>query len=227
MSRVIEEKSLSSRFVLYEWGGSGSGFCGSGCDVRLTKIIDPGNNIWEFKYDIMGNAIEMIYPDRSKIKQVFNIAGRLKIFTNKRKQSIQYSYDADTYNDLNAAYQPIRRYVYGAWFYEDGGVDKEKYWWQPTRNGATEPSPPRGGTVAGSLHTHPTFYHDGRKRPHKPESNDDKDFAEHPWHKVKGKQKPLCTVSTGGIWCLLNGEITKIMSYKELKKWCKCHGYWK
>jgi YD repeat-containing protein len=61
--------------------------------MPMTKITDPGNNIWEFKYDIMGNAIEMIYPDGSKIKQGFDTAGRLKTFTNKRNQSIHYSYN--------------------------------------------------------------------------------------------------------------------------------------
>jgi YD repeat-containing protein len=43
----------------------------------------------------MGNAIEMIYPDGSKIKQTFDIAGRLKVSTNKRNQQALYSYDAD------------------------------------------------------------------------------------------------------------------------------------
>jgi RHS repeat-associated protein len=43
----------------------------------------------------MGNAIEMIYPDGSKIKQTFDIAGRLKVSTNKRNQQTLYSYDAD------------------------------------------------------------------------------------------------------------------------------------
>jgi YD repeat-containing protein len=95
MGRITKETSPSGRTVIYEWGGTGCGSCGSGGDVQLTKITDPGNNIWEFKYDIMGSAIEMIYPDGSKIKQVFDIAGRLKIFTNKRNQSLHYSYDAN------------------------------------------------------------------------------------------------------------------------------------
>jgi RHS repeat-associated protein len=64
-------------------------------DVKLTKIIDSGINEWEFKYDIMGNAIEMIYPDGSKIKQGYDIIGRLTSFTNKRNQEITYQYDPD------------------------------------------------------------------------------------------------------------------------------------
>jgi RHS repeat-associated protein len=61
----------------------------------LTKIIDSGINEWEFKYDIMGNAIEMIYPDGSKIKQGYDIIGRMTSFTNKRNQQITYQYDPD------------------------------------------------------------------------------------------------------------------------------------
>jgi YD repeat-containing protein len=63
MGRITKETSPSGRTVGYEWGGTGCGSCGSGSDVELTKVIDSGNNIWEFKYDIMGNATEMIYPE--------------------------------------------------------------------------------------------------------------------------------------------------------------------
>jgi YD repeat-containing protein len=61
----------------------------------LTKIIDSGNKQWEFKYDIMGNVTEMIYPDSSKLKQAYDVASRLITFTNKRSQQIQYEYDTD------------------------------------------------------------------------------------------------------------------------------------
>jgi YD repeat-containing protein len=64
-------------------------------DVKFTKIIDSGINEWEFKNDIMGNAIEMIYPDGSKIKQGYDIIGRLTSFTIKRNQEITYQYDLD------------------------------------------------------------------------------------------------------------------------------------
>jgi YD repeat-containing protein len=60
----------------------------------LTKIIDSGNNEWEFKYDIMGNVTEMIYPDGSKITQDYDLSGRLTTFTNKRQQQITYEYDS-------------------------------------------------------------------------------------------------------------------------------------
>jgi RHS repeat-associated protein len=43
----------------------------------------------------MGNAIEMIYPDGSKIKQGYDIIGRMTSFTNKRNQEITYQYDSD------------------------------------------------------------------------------------------------------------------------------------
>jgi len=67
--------------------------CGS--EKKLTKIIDSGNKQWEFKYDMMGNVIEMIYPDLSKIEQRFDVAGRLEWFKNKRGQEITYAYDSD------------------------------------------------------------------------------------------------------------------------------------
>jgi YD repeat-containing protein len=71
----------------------------------------------------MGNAIEMIYPDGSKIKQSYDIAGRLKIYTNKRNQSIHYSYDGDTYNDLNQLeVSGTHTYQYDA----DGNLVEEK-----------------------------------------------------------------------------------------------------
>jgi RHS repeat-associated protein len=94
MGRVIKETSPSGREVGYVWGGSGCLGC-SGDDLKLTKIIDSGNKQWEFKYDIMGNVIEMIYPDSSKLKQDYDVAGRLTTFTNKRSQQIQYEYDTD------------------------------------------------------------------------------------------------------------------------------------
>jgi YD repeat-containing protein len=61
----------------------------------LTKIIDSGNKQWEFKYDIMGNVTEMIYPDSSKLEQAYDVALRLTTFTNKRLQQIKYEYDTD------------------------------------------------------------------------------------------------------------------------------------
>jgi len=93
MGRVIKETSPSGRIVQYEWGGSGCTSCGS--DLKLTKIIDSGNKEWEFKYDIMGNPLEMIYPDDTKIIQEYDIAGRQSKFTNKRGQEIIYDYDGD------------------------------------------------------------------------------------------------------------------------------------
>jgi hypothetical protein len=39
--------------------------------------------------DIMGNAIEMIYPDGARIKQDYHLANRLTQFTNKRSQTIR------------------------------------------------------------------------------------------------------------------------------------------
>lgn len=96
MGRVIKEMSPGLNTVQYVWGGSGCSSCGSGgIEVKLTKVIDSGNNVWEFKYDIMGNATDMIYPDGSKIAQTFDIAGRTKTFTNKRGQQVRYTYDSD------------------------------------------------------------------------------------------------------------------------------------
>ena len=43
----------------------------------------------------MGNVTEIIYPDSSKLKQAYDVAGRLTTFTNKRLQQIQYEYDTD------------------------------------------------------------------------------------------------------------------------------------
>jgi YD repeat-containing protein len=88
MGRVIKETSPSGREVGYVWGGSGCLGC-SGDDLKLTKIIDSGNKQWEFKYDIMGNVTEMIYPDSSKLEQAYDVAGRLTTFTNKRLQKIK------------------------------------------------------------------------------------------------------------------------------------------
>jgi YD repeat-containing protein len=75
MGRVIKETSPTGRIVQYEWGGTGCSSCGS--DLKLTKIIDSGNKTWEFKYDIMGNPIEMIYPDGSKIEQTYDLASQV------------------------------------------------------------------------------------------------------------------------------------------------------
>jgi len=94
MGRVIKETSPSGREVSYVWGGSGCQSC-SGYDLKLTKIIDSGNKQWEFKYDIMGNVTEMIYPDSSKLEQAHDVACRIVTFTNKRSQQIQYEYDTD------------------------------------------------------------------------------------------------------------------------------------
>jgi RHS repeat-associated protein len=94
MGRVIKETSPSGREVSYGWGGSGCQSC-SGSDLKLTKIIDSGNKQWEFKYDIMGNVTEMIYPNSSKLEQAYDVSGRLTTFTNKRLQQIQYEYDTD------------------------------------------------------------------------------------------------------------------------------------
>ncbi|MCP5052876.1 MAG: RHS repeat-associated core domain-containing protein, partial [bacterium] len=93
MGRVTKETSPSGRDVQYVWGNTGCSSCGS--DVKLTKIIDSGNKEWEFKYDIMGNVTEMIYPDASKLLQEYDLAGRLVKFTNKRAQIIRYQYDND------------------------------------------------------------------------------------------------------------------------------------
>jgi len=93
MGRVLKEKSPSGKEVQYQWGGAGCSSCGDGS--KLIKITDASNNIWEFKYDIMGNPVEMIYPDSSKIAQEYDIASRLSKFFNKRGQEIDYTYDAD------------------------------------------------------------------------------------------------------------------------------------
>jgi RHS repeat-associated protein len=94
MGRLTKETSPSGRTVQYVWGGAGCSSCVSG-DARLTKIIDSGINQWEFKYDIMGNVIELIYPDGSKIKQAYDSIGRVTSFTNKRDQQTIYQYDTD------------------------------------------------------------------------------------------------------------------------------------
>jgi len=93
MGRVLEEKSPSGKEVQYQWGGAGCSSCGDGS--KLTKITDAAGHIWEFKYDIMGNPIEMVYPDSNKITQEYDIAGRLGKFFNKRGQEISYTYNAD------------------------------------------------------------------------------------------------------------------------------------
>jgi RHS repeat-associated protein len=93
MGRVLQEKSPSGKEVQYQWGGSGCASCGDGSN--LNKIIDAADRAWEFKYDVMGNPLEMTYPDSSKITQEYDIAGRLTKFTNKRGQEIAYTYDAD------------------------------------------------------------------------------------------------------------------------------------
>ncbi|MCP5046033.1 MAG: RHS repeat protein, partial [bacterium] len=94
MGRVVKETAPSGRTVQYVWSSIGCSSCGTG-EVKLTKIVDSGNNEWEFKYDIMGNATDMIYPDGSKITQGYDIANRLTSFTNKRNQLIRYAYDSD------------------------------------------------------------------------------------------------------------------------------------
>jgi len=88
--------------------------CGS--EKKLTKIIDSGNKQWEFKYDMMGNVIEMIYPDLSKIEQRFDLAGRLDWFKNKRGQEITYAYDADgnLIQKRNKASGELKKYFYNA-----------------------------------------------------------------------------------------------------------------
>ncbi|MCP4155948.1 MAG: hypothetical protein GY757_49955, partial [bacterium] len=91
MGRVIKETSPTGRVVQYQWGITGCQSCGS--DLKLTKITDSGNNEWEFKYDNMGNTIEMIYPDGTKLQQQHDTAGRLVRATNKRGQAIDYEYD--------------------------------------------------------------------------------------------------------------------------------------
>lgn len=93
LGRVTKETSPSGRDVQYVWENTGCSSCGS--DVKLTKVIDPGNKQWEFKYDVMGNVIEMIYPDSSKLLKEYDDAGRPVKFTNKRGQIIQYQYDSD------------------------------------------------------------------------------------------------------------------------------------
>lgn len=93
MGRVIKETSPSGRIVRYEWSDAGCATCSSTGDVQLTKIIDSGNKEWVFNYDIMGNPIEMIYPDGSKLRQEFDQAGRLSKFINKRGQEITFGYD--------------------------------------------------------------------------------------------------------------------------------------
>jgi RHS repeat-associated protein len=75
------------------WGDTSCPNCGTD-NYKLTKIIDSGNNEWKFKYDIMGNVTEMIYPDGSKITQDYDLSGRLTTFTNKRQQQITYEYDS-------------------------------------------------------------------------------------------------------------------------------------
>jgi YD repeat-containing protein len=112
MGRVLKEKSPSGKEVQYQWGGAGCSTCGDGS--KLSKITDAAGlprgdsitnclvkprqsdaNAWEFKYDVMGNPLEMTYPDNSKITQEYDIAGRLSKFFNKRGQEIDYTYDAD------------------------------------------------------------------------------------------------------------------------------------
>jgi RHS repeat-associated protein len=112
MGRVFKEKSPSGKEVQYQWGGAGCSSCGDGS--KLTKITDAAGlpkgvsiticlakplysdaNIWEFKYNVMGNPLEMTYPDSSKITQEYDIAGRLSKFFNKRVQEISYTYDPD------------------------------------------------------------------------------------------------------------------------------------
>ena len=92
MGRVVKETSPSGRTVHYEWSSTGCAACGSG-EPRLTKIVDSGNKQWEFRYDIMGNPVEMIYPDGSKLRQAFDNGGRLSKFINRRGREIGYNYD--------------------------------------------------------------------------------------------------------------------------------------
>jgi RHS repeat-associated protein len=91
MGRVLQEKSPSGKEVEYQWGGAGCAACGDGS--KLTRITDASDHVWEFKYDVMGNPLKMIYPDGSSITQEYDIAGRLKKFFNKRGQEISYNYD--------------------------------------------------------------------------------------------------------------------------------------
>jgi len=105
---------VDSNVHRYEWGASSCESCGS--EKKLTKIIDSGNKQWEFKYDMMGNVIEMIYPDLSKIEQRFDVAGRLEWFKNKRGQEITYAYDADgnLVQERNKASGELKKYFYNA-----------------------------------------------------------------------------------------------------------------
>ncbi|MCK4761896.1 MAG: RHS repeat-associated core domain-containing protein, partial [Candidatus Aminicenantes bacterium] len=82
------------REVSYVWGSGGCQSCGA--DLKLTKIVDSGKKVWEFKYDIMGNAIEMIYPNAGRIAQEYDVANRLIKFTNKRGQNTRYEYDENS-----------------------------------------------------------------------------------------------------------------------------------
>nr|WP_237536312.1 RHS repeat-associated core domain-containing protein [Streptomyces sp. SID3343] len=59
----------------------------------LTKVTDPGNNVWTYAYDVRGRKIEIADPDKGTSSITYDEADRQLTSTDSRNVTLTYDYD--------------------------------------------------------------------------------------------------------------------------------------
>ncbi len=89
--RVVESRTYQSAVALSGlFDRTLYGYDRSG---KLTTITDPANNVWTYKYDLLGRKYETIDPDTGTSKIVYNDAGWVTSTEDGRGQKLFFEYD--------------------------------------------------------------------------------------------------------------------------------------
>lgn len=60
---------------------------------KLATLTDPLGNVWSHRYDLAGNLIEVVDPDRGTRIMTYDAAGQLRTVTDARGQTVVHQYD--------------------------------------------------------------------------------------------------------------------------------------
>ncbi|HZJ64100.1 MAG TPA: RHS repeat-associated core domain-containing protein, partial [Kofleriaceae bacterium] len=61
---------------------------------KLARVVDAAGNTWQYRYDLRGNKLTDIDPDKGTTISTYTAAGDLETFTDARGVVIAYTYDA-------------------------------------------------------------------------------------------------------------------------------------
>ncbi|WIN00449.1 RHS repeat-associated core domain-containing protein [Actinoplanes oblitus] len=61
---------------------------------QLAAVVDPSDNQWTYKYDMLGHKVEEVDPDTGKLLSEYNELGDLTKTTDARNEVLVYTYDS-------------------------------------------------------------------------------------------------------------------------------------